>query len=113
MTSPWGPQWYEMMLLFFPETPEEEQKQFMERLRELIEKHGGTLKEVETWGKRALSYPMEHRTEAIYVLVYFYVDRGATPEIDRFCRLDRRILRHKIFRREIPLKEETPQEVQE
>ena len=65
----------------------------------IIENHG-ELGEIEEWGKRRLAYPINFKNEGYYVLVNFKADVDFPKELDRRYRIDERILRTIIIRKD-------------
>ena len=66
---------YEILLMLDVELPDERAEEILTRMRELIEKDGGTWDGHEPWGRRKLAYEIDHKAEGTYHLVLF--TRGA------------------------------------
>lgn len=90
---------YEIMLMLDPELAEERQDEILARLRELIERSGGSWVDHELWGRRRLAYPIDKKDEAIYHLVHFDAEPGALDEITRVLRITDGAMRHMAVRR--------------
>ncbi len=67
---------YEILLMLDPDLPEERQTEIVTRMRELIERQGGTWDTHDVWGRRKLSYEIDHKTDGAYHLVTFSADAG-------------------------------------
>src|SRR5207248_1759876 len=50
---------YEILLLLDPELPEERQSEVVARIRELVERGGGTWSNQDIWGRRKLAYEID------------------------------------------------------
>jgi small subunit ribosomal protein S6 len=90
---------YEILLLLDPELPEERQTELVSRVRELVERGGGTWQNHELWGRRKLAYEIDHRADGYYHLLTFDVDAGTLEEISRVLKIADGVLRHLAVRR--------------
>jgi small subunit ribosomal protein S6 len=70
---------YENVLIVRPDVEEEQIDQIVEQFRGLITGGGGTLDEVDKWGKRRLAYRIGKYEEGYYVVLRF--TSGASPSI--------------------------------
>jgi small subunit ribosomal protein S6 len=85
---------YEILLMLDPELPEERQDEIIVRVRELVEKSGGTWRSHDAWGRRRLAYEIEKKSEGVYHLVVFESDAATLDEIVRVLKIDDGVLRH-------------------
>jgi small subunit ribosomal protein S6 len=90
---------YEIMLMLDPELAEERQNEIVARLRELVEKGGGSWVGHEPWGKRRLAYEIDKKDEGIYHLVQFDAEPAALDEATRVLRISDGVMRHMAVRR--------------
>lgn len=93
---------YEMMVILYPDISEEDRQSFQRKFEEEVTSRAGHLTNLELWGKRTLAYEIMHRTEGYYVLIHFDLPRREIRHIDALCRLDPRVMRHKVFRLDLP-----------
>jgi small subunit ribosomal protein S6 len=91
---------YEMVLVISPdvETAEEESHPTVDKVVKLITNKGGSIDEINRWGKRKLAYPIKHFIEGEYVLTHFKLDPNMTHELEANLRLYEEILRHLLIR---------------
>lgn len=89
---------YELIVIVSPEVPEEELPSHIDKISEFITNKGGSVTEVERWGKRKLAYPINHFREANYVLTRFKLEPGTTAELEANIRISEKILRHLLVR---------------
>jgi small subunit ribosomal protein S6 len=89
---------YELVLIISPEVVDEEMPDFMTKLSELVNKVGGTVKEVNQWGRRKLAYPIKRSVEGNYVLTKVDIEPALTRELEANLRLSGKILRHLLIR---------------
>jgi len=93
---------YEILLLFDAELPEERQNEIVTRTRELVERGGGTFESHDVWGRRRLSYEIDHKAEGTYHLLTFSAEPGTLDEISRVLKITDGVLRHLAVRRPKP-----------
>jgi small subunit ribosomal protein S6 len=91
---------YELTFIVHPQAEQEELDQIVERLKELIGATGGSVDTVQLWGLRRLAYPIQDVREGQYVFTELNLEPSGIPELERFLKLDERIIRHLIVRKE-------------
>ena len=89
---------YELVAIISPEVAEENIPTAVEKVSRFITERGGSIAEVNQWGKRKLAYPIKDHTEGNYVLFQFKLDAEATAELEANLRISEEILRHLIVR---------------
>ncbi len=89
---------YELVLIVSPEVTDEEMPDFIAKLSELISKNGGSVDEVNQWGRKQLAYPIKRSTEGNYVLTKLTLKPTSTKELEANLRLSGKILRHLLVR---------------
>jgi small subunit ribosomal protein S6 len=87
------------MLMLDSELPEERENEILARVRELIEKRGGSWIGHEPWGRRKLAYEIRHKGEANYHVVHFDADPAALQELTRVLKITDDVMRHMAVRR--------------
>ena len=93
---------YEILLLFDAELPDERQDEIVKRMRELVERGGGTFEGHDVWGRRKLAYEIDHKPEGAYHLLTFSAGPGPLDEIARVLKITDGVLRHLAVRRPKP-----------
>ena len=89
---------YELVLIISPEIMDEALATKMDDVSRLISEKGGVISNVEQWGKRRLSYPIERFTEGNYVVTQFALKPGLSKELEAKLRISEEILRHLLIR---------------
>ena len=79
--------------------PEERQAQIVTRAREAIERDGGRFEAHEPWGRRRLSYEIDHKSEGSYHLLTFAAEPATLAEISRVLKITDGVMRHLAVRR--------------
>ena len=90
---------YELLLMLDPELAEDRQNEILARMRELIERGGGTWSSQDAWGRRRLAYEIDHKAEGVYHLVTFTVEPVTLDELSRILRITDGVMRHLPVRR--------------
>jgi len=90
---------YEILLLLDPDLAEEPQAEVVARIRELVEKGGGTFARHDVWGKRKLAYEIDKKTDGNYHLLLFSAPAETLDEISRVLKIDDNVMRHMATRR--------------
>jgi small subunit ribosomal protein S6 len=85
---------YEILLMLDPEGAEAHQDEVIARLRELVEKGGGTWRSHDAWGRRRLAYEIAKKPEGVYHLVVFESSPETLDEISRVLKIDDTVMRH-------------------
>src|SRR5918992_3757383 len=73
-------------------------KEFVERLKKVIEGQGGSLTHVDEWGLRDLAYRIEKQGKGYYTLLQYRSAGRAVEELERNLRLTDGILRYLTVR---------------
>lgn len=90
---------YEALYVITPELDEETTKAIIEKFNGIIAQNGGTVGEVNEWGKRRLAYPIDYKTEGYYVLVNFESAPSFPMELERNFKNDENIIRFVVVRK--------------
>ena len=89
---------YELVLVISPEVAEEEFEAAIDSVSQFITDKGGTIADIERWGKRRLAYPIKHFAEGNYVLTRFKLGPTYGKELEANLRISEEVLRHLVVR---------------
>ena len=89
---------YELMVILDPETEERTVGTTMERFLTVVKNDGGTVDNVDIWGRRRLAYDIKKKSEGIYVVVTMTTEPDTAQELDRQLNLSESIMRTKLLR---------------
>lgn len=87
---------YETIFILSPSFDEETVKANIEKFKGVIENGGGTVENVDFWGKRKLAYEIKKVSEGYYTLVNFTANPELPRELDRVFRITDGVIRHII-----------------
>ncbi|WP_298040339.1 30S ribosomal protein S6 [uncultured Microbacterium sp.] len=91
---------YELMVILNPEIDERQVAPTLDKFLKVITNDGGSIDNVDVWGKRRLAYEIQKKTEGLYAVVNFTATSEATAELDRQLKLNEQIMRTKVLRAE-------------
>jgi small subunit ribosomal protein S6 len=91
---------YELMVILDPEIDERTVAPSLDKFLGVIRNDGGTIENVDIWGRRRLAYEIAKKSEGIYAVVNFTATSEATVELDRQLKLSEAVLRTKVLRAE-------------
>ena len=66
----------------------------IEKVKESIGKNGGTVQEVDLWGRKRFAYPLKKKNNGYYVLCVFDGTGDTVSKLERHYQLDENILRY-------------------
>ncbi len=91
---------YELMVILDPEIDERTVAPSLDKFLGVIRADGGTIENVDIWGKRRLAYEINKKIEGIYAVVDMTATSAATIELDRQLKLSEAVMRTKVLRAE-------------
>jgi small subunit ribosomal protein S6 len=89
---------YELMVILDPEVEERTVAPSLEKYLSVIKTDGGSVDNVDIWGRRRMAYDIKKRSEGIYAVVDFTASSDTAKELDRQLGLNEAVLRTKILR---------------
>ena len=81
------PRAYETIYVLRPDVAKEAASKVSTRVQEVVEREGGKLTLVETWGRRQLAYPVKKFKRGVYVYVRYVSGGGLVSELERNLRM--------------------------
>lgn len=85
---------YETIVIVDPDVSPEAKAPFMERCGEIIDQHNGMTVNVDEWGARKLAYEIKKKNRGHYVLFDYCGEGDLVKELERFFRIDDRVLKY-------------------
>jgi small subunit ribosomal protein S6 len=89
---------YELMVILDPSIDERTVAPSLDRFLGVIRNDGGTVDNVDIWGRRRLAYEIAKHTEGIYAVVQLTATSASTQELNRQLGLSEAVLRTKVLR---------------
>jgi len=95
-TEPAGHQ-YEAMFLF-GQSAASDLEHAIQTVRQMIERHGGSVMVLKKWDERKLAYEINGNKRGTYVIAYFKAPGAAVTQIERDVNLSEEVLRVMVTR---------------
>jgi small subunit ribosomal protein S6 len=89
---------YELMIILDAETDERTLQPTLEKMLAVVTKDGGTVDNLDIWGRRRLAYEIRKQSEGIYAVVTMTAESATAQELDRQLGLNETVLRTKLMR---------------
>lgn len=89
---------YEMVVILDPSTDERTVGSTFEKLIQVVPAEGGTVDNVDIWGKRKFAYEINKKAEGVYIVLTFTSTPATAAELDRQLGLNESVLRTKLMR---------------
>jgi small subunit ribosomal protein S6 len=87
---------YELVFIIHPDLDEEATNQALDKIKDWITKAGGSVDNVDNWGKRHLSYEIQKQNEGVYFLFTASMPTAAVAELERNLTILEPVMRHLI-----------------
>jgi len=91
---------YEAIYIIDAALPDDQAVAVVNKYREVIERGGGVIDDVDRGEPRRLAYEIKGRREGTYVVVNFHSDVPAKNELDRIFRISDDVLRYMILKQD-------------
>ena len=88
---------YELALVVSAKLDSETIAATVQRAKDYIERFGGTIGEVEEWGKRKLAYEIQKQTEAYYFFINFEAEPQVPAQLESVLRIMDNVLRYLVL----------------
>lgn len=89
---------YEVMVILDPELDERTVAPSLETYLNVVTADGGTVDNVDVWGKRRLAYEIDKKNEGIYAVLDLTATPDSVKELDRQLGLNESVVRTKVIR---------------
>ena len=87
---------YELVIVVDPEVGDDGLPAIVERVNNFIQERGGTINNVDQWGKRRLAYQIRKQRDGQYVLLNVSLPPKATADLERNLRFLEPVMRHML-----------------
>lgn len=84
---------YELALIVNAKIEDDARTATVERAKEYITRFGGTVTEVEDWGKKRLAYEVQKMREGFYYFIQFEAEPTVPAQVEQNVRIMDNILR--------------------
>ena len=91
---------YELAVVVSAKIEDEERAAVVDKCKALIERFGGTITNVDDWGKKRLAYEIQKMKEGFYYFIQFEAEYSAPAEIESRIRIMDNVLRYLVVKNE-------------
>ena len=91
---------YELAVVLNVKLEDEERAAAIEKVQGYITRFGGTVTNVDEWGKKRLAYEIQKMREAYYYFIQFEAESTAPAEIESRIRIMDNVIRYLCVRQE-------------
>ena len=91
---------YELAVVVSVKIEDEERAAVVDKCKALIERFGGTITNVDDWGKKRLAYEIQKMKEGFYYFIQFEAESSAPAEIESRIRIMDNVLRYLVVKNE-------------
>ena len=91
---------YELAVVVSAKIEDEDRIATIEKVKSYITRFGGTVTEVDEWGKRKLAYEIQKMREGFYYFIRFEADAACPAEVERRVRIMENVIRYLCVRQD-------------
>ena len=92
---------YELMVILDPNLEERTVQPSLDTYLNVVRNDGGSVDNVDIWGRRRLAYEIDKNAEGIYAVVSLQAEPATVKELDRQLTLNESVLRTKVIRPDV------------
>ena len=91
---------YELAVIVSAKIEDDERAATIEKVKGYIERFGGTITNVDEWGKKKLAYEIQKMGEGFYYFIQFDAEPGVPGELEQRLRIMDNVLRYLCVKQE-------------
>ena len=91
---------YELAVVVSAKIEDDERAAVVDKCKALVERFGGTVTEVEDWGKKKLAYEVQKMSEAYYYFIQFDAEPTVPAEVEQDVRIMDNVIRYLCVRQD-------------
>ncbi|GAA0199262.1 30S ribosomal protein S6 [Cytobacillus oceanisediminis] len=92
---------YEVMVILDPDLDERTVAPSLDTYLNVVKNDGGSVENVDVWGKRRLAYEIDKKNEGIYAVIDLTATPDTVKELDRQLGLNESVVRTKVTRPDV------------
>lgn len=91
---------YELAVVLNAKIEDEARAEVLEKVKALVVRAGGTISDVDEWGRKKLAYEIQKMSEGFYYFIHFEAEATAPAEIESRIRIMDNVLRYLCVRQD-------------
>jgi len=89
---------YELALVLSVKLEDDDRAAALERVKEYIARYGGTITNIDEWGKKKLAYDIQKMKEGFYYFIQFDADAACPNQLENSLRIYEPVIRYLIVK---------------
>lgn len=89
---------YGLTLVLSAKLKDTKQKEVLEKIKKAVSEAKGKVEKEESWGKKALAYPIDKQSEGVYFFLELELPSDKAGAISRLVEMEEEVLRHLLVR---------------
>ncbi len=91
---------YEIAVVLNALIEDEERASIIEKIKDYVQRFGGTVIDVDEWGKKRLAYEIQKMKEGYYYFIHFEAETQAPAELEAAVRIMEPVIRYLIVKQD-------------
>ena len=91
---------YELAVVLSAKLEDDERTAALEKVKGYITRFGGTVTDVDGWGKKKLAYEIQKMKEGFYYFIHFEAESTVPAEVEQRIRIMDNVLRYLCVKQE-------------
>ncbi|MBQ1870855.1 MAG: 30S ribosomal protein S6 [Lachnospiraceae bacterium] len=91
---------YELALVLNAKLEDDARSAKLEKIKEMIAHFGGTITNVDDWGKKKLAYEIQKMSEGFYYFIQFDAAATTPAELEERLRIEENVIRYLCVRQD-------------
>lgn len=91
---------YELAVVLSAKLEDEERVEALEKVKGYITRFGGSIVDVDEWGKKRLAYEIQKAKEGFYYFIHFESDSVCPNEVEAHVRIMEPVIRYLCVRQD-------------
>ena len=91
---------YELCVVLNAKIEDEERAAVLEKIKGYVTRFGGTISDVDEWGKKRLAYEIQKMKEGFYYFIHFEAETTAPREIENRIRIMENVMRFFVVKQD-------------
>jgi len=87
---------YELAVVLNAKIEDDERAKALEKVKGYVTRFGGTISDIDEWGKKKLAYDIQKMPEGYFYFIHFEAETSAPAEIENRIRIMDNVLRFLI-----------------
>lgn len=92
---------YELAVVVSAKLEDEERAKTVDKIKAYVERFGGTISDVDDWGKKRLAYEIQKMKEGYFYFIHFDAEPTAPAELESRLRIMDGVIRYLCVKQDV------------